>query len=705
MTKDKKRAGQAPPDRAGSLDARFRQAMDSAPVMIWVSGTDKLCVWFNKPWLRFTGRTMEQELGNGWAEDLHPDDLEKCLAVHESCFDARKPFQIQYRLMHHDGSYRWIDDTGAPRYAEDGAFLGYIGSCTDIHDSLAVAEELSALKHDLERQVADRTRELKAEVRLRQEAELAAAELAAAERAARDALVQNAQQFQLLIEGVVDYAIYLLDPKGIVTSWNRGAKRIKGYAPHEIIGRHVSTFYTAEDRAAGAPEKALATAELTGRYEEEGWRVRKDGSRLWASVIIDAIRNPQGELIGFAKITRDMTDRRKAETELAQAREQLFQIQKLEALGQLTGGVAHDFNNLLTIIAGNLELAQRALESGGEKAADKMRRLLAHALTGAKRAATLTQRLLAFARRQPLDPKPLNVNRFIAGIGEFLQRTLGEQIAVESVGGGGLWAVEVDVVQLESALLNIALNSRDAMPAGGKLTIETSNTFLDQDYARKNPEVVPGQYVLISVTDTGAGMSPEVTAHAFEPFFTTKLAGQGTGLGLSQVYGFVKQSNGHVKVYSEVGEGTTVKVYLPRLVGGEAAIEPAAPEIVGANDGETILIVEDDEGVLEYVVEVLQTLGYRVLRANGGVGALKYIGNAALGIDLLLTDVVMPGMNGRSLSEEARRLRPKIKVLFMTGYSQNAIVHQGRLDPGVQLIQKPLSQGQLATKVRDVLDA
>ena len=689
----------------GDLDARFCEVMDSAPVMIWVSGPDKLRTWFNKPWLRFTGRTMEQELGNGWTESVHPEDLPKCLSVYVSYFDARKPFQMQYRLRSHDGTYRWIDSTGAPRHASDGTFLGYIGSCTDVHDSRLAAEELKALKNNLEHEVAERTKELNAQTQRRQEAELATAEVAAAERDAQNALSRQAQQFRLLIESVVDYAIYLVDPKGIITSWNQGAERNKGYKAQEIIGKHFRTFYTPEEQAAGVPEQALATAERTGRYEAEGWRVRKDGSRFWANAIIDAIRSPEGALLGFAKITRDMTEKKKAEAELAQAREQLFQIQKLEALGQLTGGVAHDFNNLLTIISGNIEIAQRAVEAGGEKAAQQVRRLLANAHTGAKRAATLTQRLLAFARRQPLDPKPVNVNRFITAVGEVLQRTLGEQIAVEAVGGGGVWPIEVDAVQLESAMLNVALNARDAMPGGGKLTIETSNTFLDRDYARTNPEVVPGQYVLISMTDTGAGMPPEVSSRAFEPFFTTKMAGQGTGLGLSQVYGFVKQSNGHVKVYSEVGEGTTVKIYLPRLLGEAAESESATPDVVGANHGETVLVVEDDEGVLSYVAEVLQMLDYRVLRAANGANAIKYLDNSAVTIDLLLTDVVMPGMNGRALAEEARRLRPRIKVLFMTGYSQNAIVHQGRLDPGVHLIQKPLSQGNLATKVRDVLDA
>jgi PAS domain S-box-containing protein len=525
------------------------------------------------------------------------------------------------------------------------------------------------------------------------------------EKASSTILLASERQFRLLVQGVVDYAIYMLDPEGIVTSWNPGAERIKGYTADEILGRHFSTFYTEEDRAAGLPARALATAAQEGKFAAEGWRVRKDGSRFWSSVVVDAIRDESGKLIGFAKVTRDMTDQREAQNELTRAREQLFQMQKLEAIGQMTGGVAHDFNNLLMIIIGNIEIAQRNVESGAPISPAQMTRYLGNALAGAKRAATLTQRLLAFARRQPLDPKPLNVNKFISSIGDFLQRTLGEQIIVEAVGGGALWAVEVDSVQLESAILNLALNARDAMPKGGKLTIEANNVYLDHEYGRTNPEVVPGQYVLISVSDTGIGMGPEVLSRAFEPFFTTKGVGQGTGLGLSQVYGFVKQSGGHVKVYSEIDEGTTVKIYLRRLSRDLVSSEDWSGEIAGGEGGETILVVEDDPAVLEYIVEVLKELDYQVVQASDGKAALRHVEDESLRIDLLLTDVVMPGMSGRQVADAVRHIRPTLKVLFMTGYSQNAIVHQGRLDPGVQLIQKPLSQAQLATRVRDVLDA
>jgi two-component system, NtrC family, sensor kinase len=386
------------------------------------------------------------------------------------------------------------------------------------------------------------------------------------------------------------------------------------------------------------------------------------------------------------------------------AEETLRQSQRLEAVGQLTGGVAHDFNNLLTIIIGNLEFAQRQLDSWSDGAQVKLARRVDNAMHGARRAATLTKRLLAFSRQQPLNPTALDVNRLLNGLSEFLRRSLGEEISLEIVGGGGVWPVEADAAELEAAVLNLALNARDAMPGGGKLTIEAGNSYLDEAYCRQYPDVTPGQYVQIAVTDTGTGMTRDVVERAFEPFFTTKPSGQGTGLGLSQVYGFVKQSGGHVKIYSEVGEGTTIKVYLPRLMGAplsqaETRIEPSR-----SRSGESVLVVEDDADVRSYVVETLAGLGYEVLEATSGDDALRLIGGRSH-IDLLLTDVVMPGMNGRSLADEAVRRMPALKVLYMTGYSRNAIVHQGRLDPGVALIQKPLTSEQLAATVRQVLDA
>jgi PAS domain S-box-containing protein len=517
----------------------------------------------------------------------------------------------------------------------------------------------------------------------------------------------NERQFQLLVDSIKDYAIFMLDPDGRVTSWNSGAQRIKGYRPDEIIGRDFTQFYTDEDRAAGVPAQLLARAAESGRVEAEGLRVRKDGSRFWASVILDRIDDDAGRHVGFAKVTRDITAQHVAQEMLEQARERMLQAQKMEAVGQLTGGVAHDFNNLLTVVIGNLETIQHNLDALSGGVAGQLKRAAGNALRGAQRAAALTQRLLAFSRQQALDPKPLDINKFIAAEVEFLQRSLGETINVEAVGGAGLWQVEVDPNELEAALLNLAVNARDAMPQGGKLTIETSNAFLDEDYCRHNPEVRRGQYVMIAVTDNGIGMSADVRDRAFEPFYTTKAAGQGTGLGLSQVYGFIKQSEGHVKIYSEPGEGTTVKIYLPRLLAETVAADEdrRSGDVIEGLAGETILVVEDDEDVRAYLVETLRRLNYQVLRAAEATAALEFLQQRDLRIDLLLTDVVMPGMNGRELAKRAVVLRPGLKVLYVTGYSRNAIVHQGRLDPGVELMQKPITQETLATRVRDLLDA
>jgi two-component system, NtrC family, sensor kinase len=386
------------------------------------------------------------------------------------------------------------------------------------------------------------------------------------------------------------------------------------------------------------------------------------------------------------------------------AEEALRQSQKLDAIGHLTGGVAHDFNNLLTIIIGNLETAQRQLETWTDGTPIKLARRLDSAMRGAQRAATLTKRLLAFSRQQPLNPTVLDVNRALNSLSDFLRRALGEDISLEIVGGGGAWPVEADAAELEAAILNLAVNARDAMPNGGKLTIETSNSYLDDSYCKQNADVRAGQYVQIAVTDTGSGMTKDVIDRAFEPFYTTKQSGQGTGLGLSQVYGFVKQSGGHIKIYSEAGDGTTIKIYLPRFIGKSSVIEEIVREPSRGRAGECVLVVEDDADVRSYVVETLHTLGYAVLEAANGDDALLLLEQHKT-VRLLLTDVVMPDMNGRKLAEEAKQRQPYLKVLYMTGYSRNAVVHQGRLDPGVDLIQKPLTSEHLANAVRKTLDA
>jgi nitrogen-specific signal transduction histidine kinase/ActR/RegA family two-component response regulator len=390
----------------------------------------------------------------------------------------------------------------------------------------------------------------------------------------------------------------------------------------------------------------------------------------------------------------------------AQAEESLRQSQKMEAIGHLTGGVAHDFNNLLTVIGGGVETVQRLIAAGAVVGDDpKVKRALAMIAQGAERAATLTHRLLAFARRQSLDPKPLDPNKLVAGMSELLRRTLGESVALETVLAGGLWRTLADANQLENVLLNLAVNARDAMPGGGRLSIETANTYLDDAYAAEHDDVTAGQYVMIAVSDTGTGMDRQTLGRVFEPFFTTKEVGQGTGLGLSQVYGFIKQSNGHVNLYSEPGQGTVVKLYLPRLPADrpDAVVDRVEPRVEPGR-GETILVVEDEPAVQEHSVTSLRELGYKVLAAGDGPSALK-IAAREKRIDLLFTDIGLPGgMNGRQLAEAVLAARPAVKVVYTTGYARNAIVHGGVLDPGMEVLPKPFSHAALAAKIRAVLD-
>jgi PAS domain S-box-containing protein len=555
----------------------------------------------------------------------------------------------------------------------DGQTVGRVWSFRDVTERVRAEEsssnaqrELGELNDALERKVVERT----------------------------DALRSSERQFEQLVAGVTDCAIYMIDPDGVIVSWNLGAERIKGYSSAEIVGRHFSEFYLPEERDRGVPSQTLAIARAKGKYEGEGWRVRKDGTRFWASVLVDAIHDHSGGLRGFAKITRDMTERRAMQ-------EQLNQAQKMEAIGQLTGGVAHDFNNLLTVIVGNLDTLSRQLP----RSEDRLHRAVDQALHGAKRAAKLTQQLLAFSRRQPLDPKPNDVNRLVAGMSDLIRRALRENISVQTVLRGGLWLVEVDANELESALLNLAVNARDAMPEGGSLTLETANMKLDEAYASRFPDVQAGEYVVISVSDTGVGMAPDVLERAFDPFFTTKPIGQGTGLGLSQVFGFVKQSGGHVRLYSEVGEGTTVKIYLPRYTSGLAIdYEPSAQPEPRIELNGRILVVEDEKEVRAYSSECLRELGFSVLEAHDGPSALRLLEEHD-DVKLLFTDVGLPGMNGQELAQAAFKLRPALKVLFTTGYARNAIVHQGRLDPGVELLTKPFTQTQLASSIRQAIQA
>jgi PAS domain S-box-containing protein len=495
-----------------------------------------------------------------------------------------------------------------------------------------------------------------------------------------DAQPRSEQQLEQLISGIADYAIYLLDAEGRVLTWNTGAERTMGYAADEIVGSGFTTFYTPEDRDAGTPGNALATARTKGKYETEGWRVRKDGSRFWAGVLIDAIHDGNGELVGFAKVTRDMTERRALE-------EQLQQSQRMEAVGRMTGGIAHDFNNLLTIILGNLDAICRESELK-----PKTRTAAEHALRGAQRAAALTRQLLAFSRRQPLNPKPTDINHIVAGTAELLKRTFGESIAIVTELASDLGTCEVDAPQLESALINLAMNARDAMPGGGRLTISTARVLCDEP-AGTAPAA---DQATIAITDTGVGMSAHVREHAFEPFFTTKPAGRGTGLGLSQVYGFVKQSGGHIDLQSEPGQGTTITIRLPQTrVEAPVVLETAQVE-TPVGEG-TVLLVEDNEDVRRYSAAMLGDLGFAVLEAPDGETALDLLERHD-DVVLMFTDIHLPGIQGDALAEQVSRDRPELKVLLTTGYAHDALAAAGKL------LGKPYTRAQLAQSIRELLD-
>ena len=516
-------------------------------------------------------------------------------------------------------------------------------------------------------------------------------------------IADSENQFRLLVQGVTDYAIYMLDRHGRIASWNVGGERIKGYAAGEVVGRHFSLFYTEEDRAEGRPDRALQAAARDGRFEAEGWRVRKDGTRFWAHAILDAIRDTGGKLIGFAKITRDLSEKKASEAALERARAALAQSQKMEAVGQLTGGVAHDFNNLLTAITNALDLLEAAPRDDAQR-----RRIIDSAQRAAGRGARLIQQLLAFARRQPLRPQVHDVNRLIAAFEAVLRRACPEPVQFVARLAPLPLAANIDAPQFETALLNLAVNARDAMPRGGRLSIATGREAVDRRRAEAMSDVVPGDYVVVAVTDTGEGMTPSVLARALEPFFTTKEVGRGSGLGLSQVYGFVRQSGGHVEIGSRPGGGTTVTLYLPlaALAAPSSSSMPDRERQIGRSLGR-VLVVEDDTEVLDVAVESLHRIGYDVITAPNGPEALAILRREPA-IDILFSDVVMPGgMNGIELARTASRLRPQLRVLLVSGYPTPGLPTSQARGGGLEFafLNKPYRSAELAAALRALQDA
>ncbi|MPR10125.1 hybrid sensor histidine kinase/response regulator [Microvirga tunisiensis] len=638
-----------PRETTSSQDGRFQLLVDAVTdYAIYMLDPTGVVVSWNAGAQRFKGYTESEILGRHFSQFYTDEDLATELPRRALETAAREgKFEAEGWRVRKDGTHFWAHVVIDPIRDARGNLLGYAKITRDLTER----------------------------------------------KKTQEALRESEERFRLLVQGVTDYAIYMLDPQGHVTNWNAGAQRIKGYTESEILGCHFSQFYTDEDLATELPRRALETAAREGKFEAEGWRLRKDGTQFWASVVIDPIRNDRGELIGFAKITRDITERRHAQEALEHAQAALFQAQKMEAVGQLTGGVAHDFNNLLTIIVNNLDLLTRNAREPRDV------KLIESAQRAAERGAKLTQQLLAFSRRQPLQPDTHNPNTLIEGFESVLRRACGEMIRLQLSLAPRIRWVSVDAPQFESALLNLIVNARDAMPNGGSLKIMTGNVTLSEMDSTSS-DLPPGQYASIAVQDTGTGMTPEIVNRVFEPFFTTKEIGKGTGLGLSQVYGFVTQSGGHIKVDSTPGQGTRVTMLLPaQETGIETSEEEDETERPARDSAGTVLIVEDEPAVLEVASDIFDSLGYDVVTATDANEAIKVL-DGNLSIDVLFSDVIMPnGMNGVELSRKAREMRPDLKILLASGYPMSALPSEG-LGAGVSFISKPYRWTELAEKLR-----
>ncbi len=649
-------------------ETRFRAIADSAPVLVWVTGPDDRREFVNKAYLEFFGRTFDEALAYDWRDALHPDDRPRILAAPPQVDSRTKTVDVEARFRRADGRWRWLQAKSQPRWSLSGEHVGYIGVAHDVTDAKRAQRALARINETLERRVRERT-----------------AALAASEALVGTFFRHSAECHAVLVEDGSGFRFQEANPALL---------RLYGLPREAVIGR---TTIEALGPAAGAEVDRQLRACLAqgGTYRYE---------RLHAGRVVEAVATVVPVADGPRRLVvsaHDASERRRLEEHLRQA-------QKMEALGQLTGGVAHDFNNMLTVMLGGLDSIERQIaQLPDNPARARIERAAAMALHGVQRARALTSRLLAFARRQALAPQRVEPNALIGGLGDLLQRTLGETIALKLRLAGRVWSLSVDPNQLESALINVALNARDAMPAGGALAIETANRSLAAgDVASLSEPIEPGDFVAIAVTDTGAGMDAKTLARAFDPFFTTKEVGKGTGLGLSQVYGFCRQSGGWAEIESAPGRGTTVRMLLPRFDGPDGGVaEAREARFAGAGGRESILVVEDDDGVRAFTTQSLRELGYQVAEAACGAAALELL-DSAPHVDLLLTDVVMPGAyNGRELAEEALRRRPGLRVLYMTGYSRDAISLQGGLKPGVHLLGKPFSLEELAAKVRGRLDA
>lgn len=637
-------------------EEEFRTLAEAVPHHVWTATPQGALNWFNRRVYEYAGVAFGELDGDGWRKIVHPDDIAAVVEGTRAAANGN-PYEIEFRLRRADGAFRWFLSRAVSARDEHGKIVRWMGTNTDVHDHRLISAELARLNATLAERVLEKTRE-------------------------RDRIWNVSQDL-----------LAVADTNGIICTVNPAWTKTLGWTEDELLNRSSEWLQHPDDFARAQIELAhLARGRTTVRFESRV--LHKDGSYRWLSWT--AV--PDNGFI-YA-VGRDVTAEKVAEERLKATEEALRQSQKMEAVGQLTGGIAHDFNNLLTGIVGSLDLMQTRFEQGRTNG---IGRYIEAAMASANRAAALTHRLLAFARRQPLVPKSVDASQLLGSLEDLLCRTIGDGIELEVVAAENLWPILCDPNQLENALLNLAINARDAMPNGGKLTIALSNAWLDGVPAA-NPPLPEGEYICIDVSDIGTGMSSEVVARAFDPFFTTKPIGQGTGLGLSMIYGFARQSNGHVMIDSKWGRGTSVRLYLPRLHGEVGVEQDTSQEADSRNAaGEVVLVVEDEPIVRGVILETLSDQGYRTLEATDGPSSLDILRDRTQRVDLLVTDIGLPGMNGRQLADFAREARPDLKILFMTGYAGDTANARGFLQPGMRMITKPFDLDNLSRMIGEMI--